>query len=354
MNLFELAAQHPTEPDHSVPDWMLGFWKRYSISFADGTTDTRTHVCWIQSRNFTIDLRLPLEKDQVPAQALPTNRTDTLRQLANYEGWVADSVWDGHVLTWLPTDTSLQWHNRWPEPAILQRTGNCMIEHCASQSYVEDWRMQASADGPLIGLHLLEERDLRNGLVRHRGGGLIVVGDYAALVLGRPDSANTLVRDSINSGRELRDVVTDPNLPSGALQDLLQFETSVAQRAADTGKDVGKDVAKDVAKDAAKSIGTYAVRWSTKADRLSQSISDWDDFTLRDDGLLVHTLEVTDATQAGAKQIPVQRLYRIDCLAPHHRYALHTPHSESGKQWMRKEAETLTRYTEPFYGSPER
>ena len=132
MTLQELLSRHGQRATHSVPDWMLGFYKRYAISFANGTSDLHTHVCWLQSRNLTIDLRLPLEADQVSAKPLAGYSAAELQVLANYEGWTANAVWDGAALSWRPTDVSLQLHNRWPEPALLKRVGNCMVEFCAS------------------------------------------------------------------------------------------------------------------------------------------------------------------------------------------------------------------------------
>src|SRR5262245_58450818 len=114
MTLQELIARHARKAEEGVPDWMPGFWKRYSISFANGMTDLHTHVCWVQSRNFTIDLRLPLERDQVPAKPLNEYSKEELQVLANYEGWKAPSVWDGTQLSWGDTDVTLQLHNRWP------------------------------------------------------------------------------------------------------------------------------------------------------------------------------------------------------------------------------------------------
>ncbi len=162
MNLMELAERHARRPATSVPDWMLGYYKRRAISFANGDTDLDTHVCWVQSRNFTIDLRLPLAEDQVPARALADYSAAELQVLANHEGWEALSHWDGERLAWRG-DTSLQLHNRWPEPALLSRIGNCMIEFAPSGAYVEDWRLQPSAPGPLIGLRLIEEREVDSG-----------------------------------------------------------------------------------------------------------------------------------------------------------------------------------------------
>src|SRR5690606_1751457 len=124
------------------------------ISFADGSSDTDTQVFWLQSRNFSIDLRLPMHAALI-TQAKPWQDYSAaeLAVLANHEGWVAQSIWDGQRLSW-HEPTSLQLHNRWPEPALLQRVGNCMMEFADSNAYVEDWRLQPSTPGPLIGLRL--------------------------------------------------------------------------------------------------------------------------------------------------------------------------------------------------------
>ena len=63
MTLAELVARYPISAKTSVPDWILGHYKRYSISYANGMTDLNTQVSWLQSRNFTIDLRMPLHVD---------------------------------------------------------------------------------------------------------------------------------------------------------------------------------------------------------------------------------------------------------------------------------------------------
>ena len=92
MTLQELISRHAAPAANGVPDWMPGFWKRHSISFANGMTDLHTHVCWVQSRSFTIDLRLPLERDQALAKTLGEYSLDELQVLANYEGWKAPSI----------------------------------------------------------------------------------------------------------------------------------------------------------------------------------------------------------------------------------------------------------------------
>jgi hypothetical protein len=318
MTLQELLVRHAQRSAHSVPDWMLGYFKRYSISFANGVTDLQTHVCWLQSRNFTIDLRLPLEAQQVAAKAMQDYTADELQVLANYEGWTTLSDWDGHTLSWRPTDTSLQLHNRWPEPAILKRIGNCMIEFCPSDAYVEDWRLQPSAPGPLIGLCLIEERDLASGLVRHKGGGLIVCGGYAALVLGR---AQAEAIDSSLEAVPLKILVAGASDDPERLKSLFNFETSVAQGTLERG---------------------FSVELSTQPGRVGQSLFALDGFEFLPEQQLVRQQLVIEGTSC-------ERIFSIDTLEPHVEFPQATAFTPASRVWFEQESPTLTRYTEALF-----
>ena len=311
MKLGELVARHGRRPARSVPDWMLGFWKRYSISFADGLTDLHTHVCWLQSRNFTIDLRLPLGADQVPARALGDYTAQELQVLANHEGWTAFSDWDGTQLSWRDTDITLQLHNRWPEAAILKRTGNCMIEHCASNAYVEDWRLQPSAPGLLVGLHLVAERELATGRLRHKGGALIVCGDHAGLVLGRPaQPAGDL---------PLRQRVAEAGGDVERLRALFDFETSVARWEGDG----------------------YTVALSTQPGRIGAELTPLDGFELLPDGRVRQMLAVDG--------VEVERVFAIDVLEAGVAFDQATGYTPDAAAWQARESPTLTRYTRPLF-----
>ncbi len=313
MTLAELLAQHARRPQQGVPEWMLGYYKRRAISFANGDTDLDTHVCWLQSRTFTIDLRLPLENRQVPARALADYSADELQVLANYEGWEALSEWREPMLSW-HSDTSLQVHNRWPEPAELKRFGNCMIEFAPSGAYVEDWRLQPSAPGPLIGLRMLEEREVVSGVVRHRGGGLIVCGDYAALVLGRAEPL------SVPADTQLRELVAAAVGDASQLARLFNFETSVAQGSLADG---------------------FTVNLSTQPARVGQSLLALDGFEyLPADDLVRQTFEVDG--------IACERLFTIDTLEVALPFAQATGFTPAAAAWFERESPTLTRYTQPL------
>ncbi|ROQ21393.1 hypothetical protein EDC38_2017 [Marinimicrobium koreense] len=307
MTLQELLERHARPATAGVPDWMLGCFRRRCISFASGESDNQTIVYWFQSRNTTIDLRLPVAEQQVPAKALNEYSPAELRRITDYEGWEARSQWDGELMSWFD-ETALQTHNRWPEPAELKRIGNCMIEFAPSGAYVEDWRAQPSEAGPLIGLRMIEQRNLDTGDCVHRGGGLIIAGDHAALVLGRPEplSNDASLQEQLESA--------SPD----TIQRLFDFETSVAQGSITKG---------------------FTIHHTTRSARLGQPLlpdarSDW----FVEDQEVRHRFEIEGVTH--------ERRYLIDTLEAHCPFDLHTPWSSEAKAWFGREAATLTRYTQ--------
>ena len=316
MNLQELLTRHAQRPKQSVPDWMLGYFKRYAISFADGTTDLQTNVCWLQSRNFTIDLRLPIASQQVTAKKLEDYSADELLTLANYEGWEALCDWQDETLSWRETDSSLQLHNRWTEPGVLKRFGNCMIEFAPSGAYVEDWRLQPSAPGPLVGLRLIEERNLATGAITHKGGGLIICGNYAALVLGRSQSISP--KQTYNALRTL--AVAAQGQPD-KLAALFNFETSVAQGSITEG---------------------YRISLSTKAERLGEYLCALDGFELFADQQFVRQKFISHG-------ISYERIFAIDTLEQYVKFDQATGFTPEAQDWYKRESQTLTRYSEALF-----
>lgn len=306
MTLQELLERHARPATSGVPDWMLGCFRRRCISFANGKSDDQTIVYWFQSRNTTIDLRLPIAEQQMPAKALSDCSTKELQILANYEGWEAQSKWDGERMSWFD-ETALQTHNRWPEPAELKRIGNCMIEFAPSGAYVEDWRAQPTQAGPLIGLRLLEQRNLDTNECIHRGGGLIIAGDHAALVLGRPESlpSEAALPEQID--------YMNPQTP----ERLFQFETSVAQGSLAQG---------------------YTIRHSTLSERVNQSLWPSSDAEWSIDDQEVRQQFTFDG-------VTHERRFSVDTLEAHYPFDLHTPWTPEAQAWFGREAATLTRYT---------
>ncbi len=116
-----------------------------------------------------------------------------LALLVQAEGGTAQTEWNGASMRWLGWQ-AFQLRDKWPETGCLRRIGDCLIEFAPNDAYVEDWRLQPSSPGPMIGLQLIEERVPATGKVTHRGGALVVCGDHAALVRGRRSLATGSIR----------------------------------------------------------------------------------------------------------------------------------------------------------------
>jgi hypothetical protein len=321
MTLHQLINAYKQPAQSGVPDWLLGCFRRYSISFADGTSDLNTQVFWLQSRHFTIDIRMALATAQVAAKPFDAYTNQELLLMANYEGFSATTDWNGEMLSWRDADAALQIHNRWTEPAILKRVGNCMIEFCPSDAYIEDWRAQPTPAGPLVGLRLLEERELATGKLRHKGGGLIVCGDYAGLVLGRVDE---VVKPAAET--TLSDMVVALDGDISGLRKLFNFETSIAKGNLKDG---------------------FTVALTTQPNRMGQSIFPFEGFeppckyqhaTLGEIDLIRQTLTIEGQT--------CERLFMLDTIETHVEFSQSTPVSKQVATWFERESSTLTRYAQ--------
>jgi hypothetical protein len=295
MNLDELAALGVASASPGVPPWTLGCFRRRSITFFNGATDSSTQVYWLQSPGLTADLRL---YPGLPSRSLPPEdlSPEELAALARNEGGLARTTWDGTTMAWSDW-TSFQIHDRWPEAGILRRVGDCLIEHAPSGAYVEDWRLQPSPPGPLIALRLEEERDLATRAVLHRGGGLIVCGRHAALVRGRPAPLPRPPADVVRT--------RDPAL----IRAVFSCEASYAQRASDDGP--------------------FTVVASTHPRREGHPLLPLDGF------------EATGAGQVVQRIAGVERHFTIDCLAANHPFPTATAATAEAQAWLARETDIL-------------
>jgi hypothetical protein len=294
------AATVASSGSAGAPDWAIGCFKRRSITFFDGATDTSTEVTWLQTPGLTFDLRLPAARpsgrDLGRQDDLPL---DLYLALARFEGGLARTSWDGERMAWSEW-TALQLHDKWPEPGLLRRVGDCLIEHAPSGAYVEDWRFQPSSVGPLLGLRLLEERDLDRGVVVHRGGGLVVCGQHAGLVRGRPQRFPT-------DGRLVEAVRAAANHPE-LLRAAFAFEASYGRRA-----DGGDE---------------FAVVASTDPRREQQPLIALDGFAFGGLGQPV----VQRSIERGRS---LERLFTVESAEPDFRFAVETFAMPAAHAWLR-------------------
>jgi hypothetical protein len=314
MDLLELCSLQSTTPASGrVPPWTLGCFRRRSITFFNGESDDSTLVLWLQSRGLTGDLRLAEDRPRPPSrEAVAELALSELLRLAEVEGGVSPTRFESSsasgvelsgTMYW-PDWTAFQLHAKWPEPGDVRRVGDCLIEYAPSGAYVEDWRLQPSGDGPLIGLSLLEERDAKSGGVLHRGGGLVIAGEHALFVRGRAEALPAAARLSELVERAVR----EPRL----LELLFGFEASYARREAS---------------------GRYVIAASTLPWREGQPLLALGGFAVQD-GLVLQK-----AREGGHA---VERRFQIDTLEPSYEDWLATPATAAAVSWLGGE-ETLLR-----------
>jgi hypothetical protein len=313
MQLLELCSLHSTSPSSGrVPGWTLGCFKRRSITFFNGESDVSTLVIWMQSRGLTCDLRLAADRPRPSSRAeLAELPLAELERLARVEGGVSPTRFEPDAVSGVelsgtmhwPDWTAFQLHAKWPEPGNLRRVGDCLIEYAPSGAYVEDWRLQSSEAGPLVGLSLLDERDQKTGDLLHRGGGLVIAGEHALLVRGRAAALPpaTHLRELIERAAgepRLRDAV-------------FGFDASYARRDAE---------------------GRYVVTASTLPWREGQLLMSLDGFGSKDGVIVQKTREEGRA---------IERRFQIDTLEPSYEDWVATPATSAAAAWLAGEATLL-------------
>jgi hypothetical protein len=293
----------------SVPEWALGCFRRRSITYFTGAEDDRSEVVWLQSRSLTADFR---RHPPPPSASAPVSGLSALRELpqgdllrlARVEGGLALARWDGALMHWSNWH-SFQTHAKWPEPGRLERVGSGLIEFSPSGAYVEDWRFQPCA-GRLIGLHLIDERDARSGQVTHRGGGLIVCGQHAAFVRGRPEP--------LPEGVRLEDHVTAHVGDAAMLERVFTFDASY-----------GTTVS---------TVDDFTISLSTLPWREGELLLSLGGFLLQpESGTLLQRVEENGRF--------IERRFTIDTLERQFSGDLSTRAAPSAVEWLKQEGDTL-------------
>ncbi len=211
------------EIENSVPERMLGCWKRRYIKFKDGTEDTSTTVIWLQTVTGMVDIRIPQrDTDYFKGESLQDYSTEQLINLATQDCGTgitgldettkpyARASWDSNEL-----DAYVQPVSLFPEDGWLdwQDDGKCMMEWAPSGAYEEDWRLQENSRSLIAEFH---RRD------SDKSEFVYIAGDHLAYVRDR--------KLGINEKRPLWEIAEDNKNNKDYLISLLDIEFSYASR----------------------------------------------------------------------------------------------------------------------------
>lgn len=167
----------------TVPDDLVGCWRRSWIEHADGSRDDSSIVVWLQLGSDMADLRVPGHRGSVTGRAgFAECSLDELRALAESDSSSGVTVCtpvtlgeDGRrraTAEWFDGDDGIAFQpvTAFPEPGLLEWVDDdVMIERAPSGAYVEEWRVLPGTRGPL------EHRIAADGTHVYRAGDAAIV-----------------------------------------------------------------------------------------------------------------------------------------------------------------------------------
>ena len=208
----------------TVPELMLGCWRRAWIEFANGTIDNTTTVIWLQTDSLMVDVRIPAHRHSLTTRtSLKECTIDDLRALAASDASSGFTECGPVTVNpdGVPSGTAT-WHTRghgvnyqpvsaFPEPGLMtwNDDGTVMFERAPSGAYTEEWRLVPGSRDPLT------VTSVNSDTVYRAGGIAVLVRDRVVPI---PRQARL---------RELLDEYADDRT---MLESLLDCEFSVAQR----------------------------------------------------------------------------------------------------------------------------
>ncbi|WP_151980099.1 hypothetical protein [Acinetobacter guerrae] len=290
MNLFELlkSCSVTSLEDMQLPTYLMGSFRRKSISFFNGLTDEKTTVYWFQSKSFSIDLRL----------------SDPMyTPISERQGWIGDTIWDSEkeLLSWNIRE-SYQPSIQWPEPAKLFPIGNCILEFAPSGAYVEDWRQQSSS-GLFCGLRLYQTEHLQSQQKFAMDGGLIIAGEHLAYVQSRLPFAQQQLENIF----VLNDAIQNQQIDASLVEN---YQVSIA-------------------------LNGQTIQFSTQSCLVNTTL-DLDNFEMDNLGNITQIKEIEGV---------LYRLYfSLDMYQPDFQFELQTSTTASAQQWLDQEKSHLLKH----------
>lgn len=209
----------PSMTSPTVPDELLGCWRRQWIEYADGARDDTSIVVWLQLPSLMADIRLSAEALSLAGRTGFADCTHAeLAVLAANDSSAGTTVCspfhrgdDGvrrATAEWSST-VGFQEVSTFPEPGLLELNGdgNVMIERAPSGAYVEEWRLLPDTREPL---HCML---LPNGASWYRAGDVGVLVHDRRLAVAPLDCEFSFARRRAGSATDEEWVIDASTLP---------------------------------------------------------------------------------------------------------------------------------------------
>ena len=207
----------------TVPNQMLGCWKRRYIKFNNGKTDTSTRVVWLQTLSGMVDIRIPLRTLDFSCESrLEHYSLAQLTELAAQDCGTGVTKLDTFTKPYATAswssgerDAYIQPVENFPEDGWFdwQEEGRCMMEWAPSGAYQEDWRLLNNSRGYVADFHNVDPGKKEF---------VYVAGDHAVYVRGRDGN--------IEEQRPLQEIVQANRDNEDYIRALVDVEFSYALR----------------------------------------------------------------------------------------------------------------------------
>jgi hypothetical protein len=212
----------------TVPDSMLGLWRRRSIEIRGGFEDPAKLVLWLQTASGMCDMRFPDDRvDLRHRDCLEACTSDELIALADEPSCssgitsVDEQATPYPTAVWTDGERGVRFQPivEFEEPGWFEwrEDGSTMIEWAPSGDYEEDWRLEANSRSRMLELQLAAADQQTS---------LFVAGHHAMLVRDRACPVEKVKLSQL--ARQRRD-------DHAALVALLDCELSYATTAATDG-----------------------------------------------------------------------------------------------------------------------
>jgi len=189
-----------------TPAELIGLWRRDYLKAANKPSDTSTWVGWLQGRRYYCDLRQPAK---LPAPSRAGGLTDLsledLRALACQQGFAGDLTVSKGVAHWRRL-FDYQPASGVADRAMLEQTGDVLVETGTEQPYVEQWSRSKGRSSDNYGALLTDTVSGCRGIVVRADHWLMYVRERrTALPAGRSLLELLEQQDCLENARALLD-----------------------------------------------------------------------------------------------------------------------------------------------------